>query len=499
MSAPVFETAPDPFRLNNLWRLGTAAHGPLRALPGRTRRILDRHTRKLDADGWADLPFPRLWDRGEPVCMAAASDGVVFVDGRGALWEVGDAGGLRRLAPPWGGLIGLYGDEIRLACDDAVSGRVVLWDGAGRRTWVFSERVWRRIDGPQPHGGESLVCPTPRGVYLLAGTYLWLLDADRWEPAAEAAAGWRANLLWWPPGQDGLWALSDDSIEVWTAEGPRPVPSPPPPATRRGSYYERTWDQVVSTGYDPVHNALLWYMEYEAVSAGSGFKIHAVPKEERTSVLCLDDCPLPSATLPQPRPGLFAGPSDGGSADDEWLRRSFYVIEFSIHLQGDQGFFYITADRDEVRDVLGGEQPPGTVETDEDGWAWWRYMFLGEGQTVCVWTVQEGVLAHGLDVVPYLTILDVDGPSHDYRDSPGEDFLDDDESPPRVALDWDAVSGKLPALRSPLGPPVNDVGVTDDSDPLDVVVVGPHPAPDIDTYLDFHLGIAAFTYGFNDL
>ena len=91
---------------------------------------------------------------------------------------------MRRLAPPWGGLIGVYGDKIRLACDDAISGRVVLWDGADRRTWVFSERVWRRLDGPQPHGGESLVCPTPRGVYLLAGTYLWLLDADRWEPVA---------------------------------------------------------------------------------------------------------------------------------------------------------------------------------------------------------------------------------------------------------------------------------------------------------------------------
>ena len=498
MPEPVFDIAPEGFRLHRVSHLSTPARGPLRAFPGRLGSWgpdLDHHTRKLTADGWADLPFPSLWLEEKPVCITAASDGVVFVDRRGALYKMADAGGLQKLAPPWGGLIGLSGHEARLVCD-AVSDRLVLWDGDGRRTWAFSAGTWAELDGRQPHGGQSLLCPTPRGVYLLSGTHLWLLDGDWWQPVAEAGAGWRASLLWWPPGQDGLWALSDDSIVVWTAAGPRPVPGPPLPTGRRGSYYENSWDQVVSTGYDPVNNALLWYMEYEDVGAGSAHATYSVPRDLRTSVLWLDGCPLPSAALPPSRPGLFTSPSpDTEPAAEQQQRRSVYVVEVSIHLQTDLGFFYVTADRDEVRHVLEGEHPPATARDIDEDWAW-RYEYLEDGLTVCVWTVQEGLLAHGLDVTPYLTILNP-GWAGD-PDSEDSDSADDGE-PPRVAADWDAISTRLPALRAPVGPPVNDGFSEYGADRLGVLLVGPHPAPEIGTYLDGKLGDAAFKYGLNGL
>jgi hypothetical protein len=234
-------------------------------------------------------------------------------------------------------------------------------------------------------------------------------------------------------------------------------------------------------------------MEYQHLPAER--KIRSVPEGKRTSVLWLDGCQLPSAALPRPRPGLFTGPPPGRKPAGEQLQHySFYVAEFSWHHQFDDGFFYVTADRDQVRQVLDGQHPPAD-DIDQDRWPW-RYMYLGAELTVCVWTVQEGVLADGLDITPHLTNLDGDRPGDDRS---GDFGSPEDEMPPRIALDWDAVSTRLPALRPPVAPQPDDGSGKHGARPLSIHVVGPHPAPQIDTYLDFHIGEAALKYGFNDL
>jgi hypothetical protein len=292
--------------------------------------------------------------------------------------------------------------------------------------------------------------------------------------------------------------LTDDAVALWTTDGPQPMLSLPLPALRRGSLYENAWDQVVSTGYDPVSNTLLWHMEYESVRHGSRqFSRRPKPKY-RTQVLRLDDCQLPAAAVPPSRPGSVTARPLDGAVEERVPQCSFYLVEFSIHLQGDQGFFYLTADRDEVREVLDGQ--PDAI--DDDLWqdiAEVRYAFLTDGQTICVWTVQAGTLADGLDITPFLRVHNGDGTTSSVADvrlrRESGNYEDDEEAgSPQCSLDWNAVATRLPTLQSPLGPPL-----TPDAKNLGVIIVGPHPAPDIDSYLDLHLDEGNFRYGPNQL
>jgi hypothetical protein len=47
---------------------------------------------KLTADGWVQLRFAWRGGRREPVAVAAAADGLVFVDRAGMLQQVDDTG-----------------------------------------------------------------------------------------------------------------------------------------------------------------------------------------------------------------------------------------------------------------------------------------------------------------------------------------------------------------------------------------------------------------------
>ena len=302
----VYEAAPESWRLDSVWVLDTAPGGPLRAL----------HTGSfmtLSGDGWLDRPVPAVPFRRPGGCVGAAPDGVVRLDDEGALYYVHDNGETRQLKARSGSVSG-----ERLVWD-ATADRAVLWDGWSDTAWVSGGRRWRKLR-PGSDSGEAVLCGTPRGVYLLHGRQLWLLDGDEWRSVGRAGPGWRGNAMWWSPTLGGLWILTDEAIDLWTDDGPRTVATPTLPALRRGDHFEDTWRYQVCTGYDPLSNTLLWHMERYAVKPDSpdltraeelklrhrGFAVRR--PTVRTMLLRLDDLALPSASLPEPRGNWTAAP-----------------------------------------------------------------------------------------------------------------------------------------------------------------------------------------------
>ncbi|AXK35997.1 hypothetical protein DVA86_28720 [Streptomyces armeniacus] len=165
--------------------------------------------------------------------------------------------------------------------------------------------------------------------------------------------------------------------------------------------------------------------------------------------------------------------------------RSFYLLEESWPVIGETGYFrpYATAEELHARlaPKLSHRESHGRLLND---------LLLGE--SVNVWTVQRGRLLAGLDVTEYVsadlpngvttTVFELNWHRSDFSDGRRADPPPEDEGA-RLSLDWDGIVAQLP----PLDPPLASAGGKD----LAVRLDGPHPAPDIDSYINGLLDMLA--------
>ncbi|RKT88692.1 hypothetical protein SAMN05421805_1011733 [Saccharopolyspora antimicrobica] len=139
------------------------------------------------------------------------------------------------------------------------------------------------------------------------------------------------------------------------------------------------------------------------------------------------------------------------------LVRSFYLLEESMYVNGAAGYFRPYADKDELHARLRTKLA--------------RPDFL-LGESVNIWTVQQGQLVAGLDVTEFVHVELPTGTItvHELNQH-WQDPLEAD-----LALDWTGIAAALPTLEAPLAAPGDE--------DLAVRLDGPHPAPDVPSYID---------------
>lgn len=137
--------------------------------------------------------------------------------------------------------------------------------------------------------------------------------------------------------------------------------------------------------------------------------------------------------------------------------RSYYLLEF-LYEETPNAFDmgYLSADPVEIRAAL---------EEQYNG----KSPITGPGEQVCLWVVQRGMLAHGLDLNPLIHARCEDGADRtltEIRNLSGK-------TPPATSytIDWDAIAAQLPPLQSPLA-------ASEDED-LILDVPEPFPAPGV--------------------
>ncbi|RKT84793.1 hypothetical protein SAMN05421805_12554 [Saccharopolyspora antimicrobica] len=143
--------------------------------------------------------------------------------------------------------------------------------------------------------------------------------------------------------------------------------------------------------------------------------------------------------------------------DHEPEVRSYYLLEF-LYEETPNAFDmgYLSADPAEIRaaleDQYNGESPT-----------------TGPGEQVCLWVVQRGVLAHGLDLNPLIRSRCEDGVVRTLTEIRN---LSGKTSPATsYTIDWDTIAAQLPPLQNPLA--------TSDDEDLVLDVPDPFPAPDV--------------------
>ncbi|WP_433179589.1 hypothetical protein [Actinoallomurus sp. CA-150999] len=158
--------------------------------------------------------------------------------------------------------------------------------------------------------------------------------------------------------------------------------------------------------------------------------------------------------------------------------RSFYLLEESMCVIGEVGYFrpYATTEELHARleSKLGHFESMGRLLNN---------FLLGE--SVNVWTVQCGRLAAGLDVTEFVSVHLLDGATrtvsthnqhrYDFSSRKRTDPPPADEGA-RLSLNWDGIIARLSPLMAPLASPGDE--------DLVVQLEGPHPAPDIDSYIN---------------
>lgn len=164
----------------------------------------------------------------------------------------------------------------------------------------------------------------------------------------------------------------------------------------------------------------------------------------------------------------------------EGLRRGFYLLEESWPINGYHGDFspYATADE------LHAQLEPKTTTND---------VLLGE--SVNIWTVQQGRLTAGLDITKFFTahlkngdtavVFDLIRHQVDYsgRARTGRTDPPPSDEGARLSLDWDGVLAALPPLEAPFAAP-------GDKD-LTLRFDGPRPIPDTWSYVEDLIEIMA--------
>ncbi|SEM63797.1 hypothetical protein SAMN05660976_05700 [Nonomuraea pusilla] len=164
--------------------------------------------------------------------------------------------------------------------------------------------------------------------------------------------------------------------------------------------------------------------------------------------------------------------------------RSFYLLEESWPVIGEIGSVRPFATTDELRARL---EPK--LHRDSSGRLHHELLL---GQSVNVWTVQQGRLAAGLDVTECVrvwlpsgvttTVFKLNRHQWDFSSGKRADPPPPDEGA-RLSLDWDGILARLPALETPLASPGDEN--------LTVCLDGPHPAPDILSDIDILLDALA--------
>ncbi|MEU9986389.1 hypothetical protein AB0E10_06160 [Streptomyces sp. NPDC048045] len=165
---------------------------------------------------------------------------------------------------------------------------------------------------------------------------------------------------------------------------------------------------------------------------------------------------------------------DAGAAS----ARSFYLLEESMCVIGETGYVRPYATVDELRARLEPKlafvESCGSPVND---------LLLGE--SVNVWTVQRGRLVAGLDVTEFVgvhltsgaraTVFELNRHREAFTSGRRADPPPADEGA-RLSLDWDGIVAGLPPLEAPLASPGDEA--------LAVRLDGPHPAPDLSSYID---------------
>lgn len=444
----------------------------------------------LEGDEWVEGPSPGDAAGSTYPHIAAVPEGVATLDDRGALHLTTPDHVVTRLAPPWGGLNDLDDNDLVTMVHDSYAGPLVLWHGRRSRTWTGRGPGWRQVTGNHPPAGPAVLCATPAGVYCQCGDELWLLDHDDAWALAGSAAGHASLLLACSEAIPALWSVSAGGVAVWQDGAFQHVMDLPGPVALDKAGPDRVppFSPPSKVAYDPAMQRLL-------ILGPSG-----------AWELALTDLAGYAPALPAPDTSTAdsgTAPAQEAEPERSASARSCYILEISCGPGATPlGELFVYPELDHIRacldqTVLSDEEPAGRM-----------YREVLTDATLHLWVVQEGILAQGTDLRPFLRGPDQAAPGPDFRGwlitllegfEPADDEGLDDahvvsftdqpvaaHAPGWLTIDWPAVAAISPALR---GRRVGPGGVR-------VRVDGAHPDPDVDTYLEH--GEFLF-HGFTDL
>ncbi len=377
--------------------------------------------------------------------VAATPHGLAVLTGDGELKRVETGGRMLRLAPADESVAGAsYSYANDRLCWDELAGELVLWrageDSSAQETWVHRGGRWTEIaDTPcPPHtpcppqtscppAAPSLLCPSPAGIYCLAEGQLWLLAEDRWRQVGDGVDP-STRIIFCPSRHGGLWSASPDGICLWR-EGRFELVAGLPPMIELVQRKEGSmvlFDTRSRLVHDPAGDQVLLY-------GGGG-----------TWTIDLASCGVTGATLPgataavsvsdrsEPpaRPSCYVLEASGSS---DWHKLEVAFVETDLlRLEGlVQEQICVREGADETELGLALEHVGGDFI--------WR-----------VWTVQGGVLSHGVDLLPHFRVHFRDGTSLAPDEPHREEIWDREDDAVAMSIDWAAAVEGVPALREPL-------------------------------------------------
>lgn len=433
-----------PFADADGWLTTATTDGPLWAA-----KLGYSGMERLDGDHWVSVSH----DIDDPELVAASPRGLVVLDEDGALHRIGPNGRSVRLSRPEEDVEGrsheYNGDRL---CWDEAGDRLVLWSGENLETFVRHSGRWRElVCDEEPPEGEALLCANPVGVYCLVGGELWLLRGDAWTQVGEDTE-WDARSLFWSRRHGGLWSVSNEGVGVWR-DGRFQVVAELSPGCALAERKPGTivlFDTSGKVVYDPVGDVL--------ISDGGGGCWR----------LPLADC-VPTGDLDLP--GLAVADALPVAPTGK-VGPSGYVLECSgssVWRTVQMVYTFPTADEVRREAETIGCAPRGSDATDL-GLA---LEFVSTSFVWRVWTVQQGVLAHGVDLLPYFVVHCGDGRSLRAAPEQREAIWDSEGDVVAISLDWDGVVAALPALQ----------GAAIAQGEVFELRIDTHPAPDVDSCL----------------
>ncbi len=148
------------------------------------------------------------------------------------------------------------------------------------------------------------------------------------------------------------------------------------------------------------------------------------------AALPADNSVGPVRDLPDRRPSCYVLEASGAS---RWRRLDIAWVDTDLlHLQGlIQEQICVREGADETALGLALEHVGGDFV--------WR-----------LWTVQHGVLSHGVDLLPHFRVRFRDGTSLPAAQAHREEIWDREEDAVAVSIDWAAAVDGVPGLRAPL-------------------------------------------------
>ena len=187
---------------------------------------------KATQTGWetaiAQMPEQRRRENYERfddrmVNFGASPVAVFMLDAQGAVWRAQPGGPWQQVAGPGEGPDSRYSRRVAMSFDPT-SRRLVVFGGLENNdTWVHDTQSWRKLqDSIRPRAGIASMAATPGGLYLLAGTDLWVLADDAWRCVGSDDSIRARGLLYDRPN-DALFTFDSEHpasrMYTWTANG----------------------------------------------------------------------------------------------------------------------------------------------------------------------------------------------------------------------------------------------------------------------------------------